>query len=427
MKKRSFVIYSVLFASFLAFIGCSQQDTTTLMVTNTSELDRTDAPVSITREKLVQKTGEIPSGKIPLFIFDDGTPIPQQQDDLDGDGEWDEIAFVIDIPAQSQTPLSVTYVSPDEIPSFTARTNVRMGVLRDSAVVAVDRLTLDADELPVQLKFQMDGPAWENDKIGFRHYIDGRNARDFFGKKSPEMALDTVGISSEGLVQDTYHVMRDWGRDILSVGNSLGAGGLAILHNDEPIRLGITFDDERNNIETTTYRLIKKGPVRSIFELKYEDWHVGDQSYDLTNTVTIWAGQHWFKNDIIFHSPQPSDTLIVGLVNSNNDEPLLPTDPIEGLVPIATHDQQNYDRDQYLGLALLLPESNYIEYVTAPDIGTGITTSFNALLEVKNETSISFYTLGAWELADSNFTDRNYFQQFLTTNARKISNPVSLE
>lgn len=426
MKKLGFALLLILFTAFLGLSGCSRHNKN-LTITNSSELDRTDAPVSISREQLVQKAGEIPFETLPVLVTEAGNLLPQQHDDLNGDGQWDELAFVIDIPAQSNLTLLVTYISPDDIPAFTARTNVRMGVLQDSTVMAVDSLTLKADELPVQLKFQMDGPAWENDKVGFRHYIDGRNARDFFGKKSPEMALDTVGISSDGLVKDTYHVMRDWGRDILSVGNSLGVGGLAILHNGEAVRLGITFNDDRNNIETTTYQLIKKGPVRSIYKLTYEDWHVGEQLYDVTNTVTIWAGQYWFKNDVTLFSPQSSDTLIVGLVNSNNDKPLLSTEPIDGLVPIATHDQQNYDKDQYLGLALLFPENNYIKYQKAPDSGPGITTSFNALLNITDDTPISFYSLGAWELADSNFADRNYFRQFLTKNAQEIAHPVRIE
>ena len=75
----------------------------------------------------------------------------------------------------------------------------------------------------------MDGIAWENDKMGFRHYFDGRNCRDVFGKRVSDMVLDTVGIRPEGIPGDTYHVLAGWGRDIMSAANSFGLGGLAVL------------------------------------------------------------------------------------------------------------------------------------------------------------------------------------------------------
>jgi len=30
---------------------------------------------------------------------------------------------------------------------------------------------------------QTDGPTWKKDKVGFRHYFDGRNSKDLFGKR----------------------------------------------------------------------------------------------------------------------------------------------------------------------------------------------------------------------------------------------------
>ena len=76
--------------------------------------------------------------------------------------------------------------------------------------------------------YQMDGPVWENDKMGFRQYFDGRNCCDVFGKRISEMVLDTVGISPEGHPANTYQVVREWGCDILSAANSFGLGGLAM-------------------------------------------------------------------------------------------------------------------------------------------------------------------------------------------------------
>ena len=79
----------------------------------------------------------------------------------------------------------------------------------------------------------------ENDKVGFRLYLDGRNAKDIYGKRTSELVLKDIGLDESGTPVDNYHVLRDWGRDILQVGNSLGAGGLALFENDSLHRLGI--------------------------------------------------------------------------------------------------------------------------------------------------------------------------------------------
>lgn len=77
-----------------------------------------------------------------------------------------------------------------------------------------------------------EGPGWESDKVGFRVYLDGRNALDIFGKTTSDMVLANVGRG------DDYHAMADWGMDILKVGNSLGAGGFGVFENGEARQIG---------------------------------------------------------------------------------------------------------------------------------------------------------------------------------------------
>ncbi len=43
--------------------------------------------------------------------------------------------------------------------------------------------------------YQMEGPAWENDLVGFRNYLDQRNGMDIFGKIESRMVLDSVGVA----------------------------------------------------------------------------------------------------------------------------------------------------------------------------------------------------------------------------------------
>lgn len=419
------------FLSGIAFIGCSTGETN-FTITNNSELDRQDEPVILTREAIIEKTGEIPliEEKLPLPHVN-GQPIPSQLDDMNGDGDWDEIAFTLHIAANSSRVVSIVYVDSSDFPEFERRTNVRFGVLENNEVSAVEALTMSAEELPVPLftRFQMDGPAWENDKVGFRQYIDGRNGRDLYGKTSTEMALDTVGIADDGTLEDNYHVMLPWGRDILAVGNSLGIGGIGIIEDGEAIRLGVRLDAEENNVQNTRYELITEGPVRSIFKLSYEGWETPNENmYDLENTVTIWAGKYGHTNEVNLSSMASSDTLAIGLVNIHNDNtPVLLDEVSENYTGFYTHDQQTYDDEWYLGMGLVFPKDNYIDYTTAPDEGPGITNSYLNHIELNQNKSFTYHVFAGWELSDPNFTEADYFDEFMKQEVQKISNPVSIQ
>ena len=430
MRIFSLTLIGVFFFG-IAFNGCSTNEAN-FIISNNSELDRQDEPVVLTRGMITEKTGEIQiiEGKLPLPHFE-GQPLPSQLDDMDGDGSWDEVAFTLPIDANSQKSVSIVYVDSSDFPDFEDRTNVRFGVIKSGVVTPVDELTMEANELPVPLftRFQMDGPAWENDKVGFRQYIDGRNGRDLYGKTLPAMALDTVGIADDGTLEDDYHVMLPWGRDILAVGNSLGIGGIGIIENGEAVRLGVRLDAEKNNIQTTHFELITEGPVRSVFKLSYEGWRTpNENTYDLENTVSIWAGSYSHTNEISLTSMAETDTLAIGLVNIHNDNPPVVLDQVsENYTGFYTHDQQTYDDQWYLGMGLIFPKDNYVKYTTTPDEGPGITNSYLNLIELNQDKSFTYHVFAGWELSDENFADADYFDSFMKQEIQKISSPVSIQ
>ena len=51
-----------------------------------------------------------------------------------------------------------------------------------------------------------EGPGWESDKVGYRFYLDWRNAVDIFGKKTNDMVLQEVGLDGFS----SYHEPADW-------------------------------------------------------------------------------------------------------------------------------------------------------------------------------------------------------------------------
>ena len=49
------------------------------------------------------------------------------------------------------------------------------------------------------------GPGWESDKVGYRFYLDWRNAADIFGKKVDTLVLQDVG--QDGLIRSHHGVL----------------------------------------------------------------------------------------------------------------------------------------------------------------------------------------------------------------------------
>ncbi|MFW5761386.1 MAG: DUF4861 family protein, partial [Cyclobacteriaceae bacterium] len=224
---------------------------------------------------------------------------------------------------------------------------------------------------------------------------------------------------------DNYHVLNDWGRDVLNVGNSMGLGGIGAWFNGDARRIGVTLADTVNNVTETTFKLMIEGPVRSVFQITYDDWQLSDQMYDVTNTVQIWAGQFGFHGKVDFTEMAP-DTLIVGLVNSNNNQPMFPAEPIGNWLPVATHDQQTYDKEYWLGMAVVVPAERFISCEATGEESPSVSTSFNALIDNAENRPFEYYTLSGWELTDERFAKREFFNDFLHTEIKKIDQPVTI-
>lgn len=428
MVQRSITALS-LACALGAVISCqSEADQTQqeLIIKNLSESPLTEKAVAIKREALE----EIPEGVMyPLLVTAEGDTVASQLDDLNGDNQWDELFFVTDLPAKGERVFNLSWT--DTQPDYNKRTSVRFGK-RTSANTPVQPKTSDtlfANQLPKSLgyqPYQTDGPSWENDKVGFRQYFDGRNAKDLFGKKVSYISPENVGINAEGAVEDNYHVMEEWGRDILAVGNSMGIGGIALQIGDSLARLGVTVDDSINNVERSTFQIVSEGPVRSIMKLTYQNWQPIDHSYDVSEQISIWPGMYAYKNSVEVSNLQGGENLLVGLVNSRTEEPLAEIPVNDEWVVLLTHDKQTYEKEWWLGLALILPRKHYQGYLEAPESGK-LSNSYFGKLKISNNEPVQYFTVAGWEESDQNFSDSTYFVNYVQNLAQQLSTDVEVQ
>ncbi len=410
----------------MTLCSCSDKDFISVELQNESDLILKEKPVVLSREQVGKYWRE---GQYPRLTEEGKDPLPAQLDDVDGDGQWDQIFFLADFePGEKKTLTLFWAAEPTEAEK---RTSVRFGV-RDSLNDVVKPRVTDVF-LPHELPgvngyqpYQTDGPSWENDKVGFRHYLDGRNSKDVFGKKVSYMSPEDVGINAEGVTEDNYHVMEDWGRDILSVGTSLGVGGISFqLGGDRLRRLGIIEGDPKGNVDSTVFTIFSEGPVRSVIHFDYRKWRPLDEErvYDVEETVEIWPGMYGYKNTVRMKDPRGDETLVVGLVNSRTDKPLKTIYENEQWIVLGTHDKQTYEKEWWLGLALVLPKNGYLGYFKAPETGR-IATSYLARYEA--DQPVSYYSMACWELRDPGFREESYFEDYLKNFTGQLSAEIKV-
>lgn len=412
--------------TIMAFTGGKAQQKTaisTITLSNNANIELLDKAISIKRaviDKSYTKT-------FPLLICRTDT-IPSQVNDLDGDGKWDELFVVANFASKEKKIVQLKWVN--EAPKFPIRTSVRFGK-REAENIPLQPATeesVNAHQVYKKLgfqKYQTDGPSWENDKVGFRHYLDGRNAKDVFGKKTPGITPEDVGISSTGAVEDNYHFMHDWGRDVFPVGTSAGLGGYALQINDEITRLGIIGTDTLNNIEKTSFKIVAEGPVNSVLRYNFQNWKASGKNYQVNETTSIWPGMYAFKNSVKIKGITGKETFLIALSNINNQKGLKVIE-VGKWVCLIQHDYLTYKREWILGTAIIVPKKDYLGYIEAPKTGQ-LTDSYFAKMKIVENTSIRYYAVAGWELsADKNFKDAQYFTDYVTNLAKQLAVEITV-
>lgn len=245
--------------------------------------------------------------------------------------------------------------------------------------------------------YQNEGPAWENDNVGFRMYFDKRNGIDIHGKKVHDMVLDTVGLD-----RNTYHEMSDWGMDVLKVGNSLGAGGIALMIGDSIYRLGDT--------EKEVVSIVEEGPERSAFEVDYTGWKVAGRNLNLKWHFLIEAGTYHYTATVTVDGLTGGEELLVGIVNLHSDT--LYTIRKDGRFMAYTHGPQA-ELDNYLGMALSLDTADYLGHgELAPD-AQPVSSTYYVRMPLENGKPVSYNFTAGWAPGHPAFKNREAFVEVI--------------
>lgn len=253
----------------------------------------------------------------------------------------------------------------------------------------VDKLKLAPEHTDHSFDIRYEGPGWENNRIGYRLYLDWRNAIDIFGKKTSENILPKVGQDNF----DSYHEMSDWGADILKAGKGIGIGSIDRYLNNEKLHF--------REVDSTIAHVFNKSN-ESVVKIDYYGWKTASDKINFQSELTIKPDQLYTQHT--FKASKAIQGICTGIVKQKNTELLKKESKNKKWAYLATYGQQSLVPDK-LGMAIFY-EVKTIENIADTDL--------DYLLVFKPTTkSTSFYLLGAWEQEVNGIKTQEEFVKYL--------------
>ena len=362
----------------------------------------------------------IPSDKISAafneagFIVMDGEKeIPSQYNKNDQDVSG--IVLVLDqLKANESKTLTIRYKKEGESSrNYAKRTQAELshkvnGEWKEREYIGgefknVDYLRVTPEHKDHSWFIRYEGPGWESDKVGYRFYLDQRNAVDVFGKKVPEVVLQKAGL--DGF--DSYHELQDWGMDVLKVAKSLGIGSIGYL-DTAAVRVEVT--------DSVTSRITENGVVYSSILTNYYGWNTSKTKTNLASRLNIHAGSRVTHN--LIDVTGDLDNLCTGLIKDSKAKLSAKEGDANSYGYMATYGKQSLNNDN-LGIAVLFKRSDFTEF-------TRDANSHIVKLKPSNG-KLDYYFVAAWEGEPNGIKTEEEFIAYLDKLAKELASPVQIE
>jgi hypothetical protein len=245
----------------------------TIRVENPLALVRHDETVSVPWSDVQRRLAGVSTANVRVLDAE-RREIPSQVVDDDGDGTPDAIIFQGDFASKETRHFTIEAAAPTQ--KYEPKVALRHDEPRDDM-------------------------AWESDRAAFRIYGEGlkktpqpmsSSGIDVWNKKTRALIVDKWYTKKE-----SYHVDTGEGADFYEVGETLGNGGTAGWAKDTIWRA--------DNFKA--WKVIANGPIRAIFELRYDPWSVGGaggMSVSEIKRIAIDAGSNLYKATSIFTTPK---------------------------------------------------------------------------------------------------------------------------
>jgi hypothetical protein len=389
-----------------SFVSYSQQKTLQLKVRNPHNFLINDAYLELSVDDLADS-----------FIIKDGNDlIPYQIEQKESGGK--KICLVLNLKPNEEKVLSLMYGDEIKKPEFKSRTYAELamkpgniyhdGKFRGNSFVNVTKIKVPLIHTDHDALFKYEGPGWESEKVGYRFYLDWRNATDIFGKKKDQLILANVGVHDTVAKDDSYHSMQDWGMDIFKVGNSLGIGSIGMWYDGKVKMVSKT--------DSIYFEITQNGPIKSEVKTNYFGWNIGGKKFDLESKLSITAGSLLTKSEINI-SNEPSN-IVTGLAKFPGTN-FLKNEVAGEWSFIALYGNQTLvsDNDK-LGIAVFY-RTRDLEELTEDEL------SYVIKLKPVNG-KINYYFCAAWEQQQNGIENSDEFKKYLNETQMLLNNPLTI-
>jgi hypothetical protein len=346
-----------------------------------------------------------------FVVIDKSKEIPSQYNS--GDENFIGIAIVLDaMQASEKRTLTVRYnPKGKQIRQYPKKTQAELSPKTGGKFVAREYVGGDFKNtnylrVPPEHKdhswfIRYEGPGWESDKVGYRFYLDQRNAIDVFGKKTNEMVLQNVGL--DGF--ESYHHMQPWGMDVMKVGKSLGLGSIGTLRDDIVVRIEKT--------DSVTCSITENGAVYSSIVTQYFGWLPVYDKYNVRSKISIHSGTRLSHHEI---QTDRNVSLCTGIVKDKLARLHRSTGDDQHWAYLATYGKQSLNEDE-LGLVVFFDPST---------IAGMMEDDFSHMVSLASTKSISYYFAAAWIQEPSGIQNEEQFLQYVNRTAEELAQPVTV-
>jgi hypothetical protein len=368
-----------------------------LTITNTSSQNRENEMIYIPETKLKAIARKF--NAYAFVVFDGEKEIPSQYNFNDHD--YPGIIFVLDgFKKNESRKITIRYkLTGIYTGIYAKKTQAELshkvgGTFVNREYKGGEFKNVDFLRVPPEHKdhswfIRYEGPGWESDKIGYRLYLDARNANDTFGKSTDAMVLQHVGM------------------DVMKVGKSLGLGTLAVFKDGHAIRIEKT--------DSVTCRITENGNVFSSVTTLYYGWNVGDHKSNLSSRISIHAGTR-LSHQRVTATGALTD-FCTGIGKDTTARVLKFAGDEHHLGYIASYGKQSLNNDN-LGMAVFFRPNNFAGFAEDP--------SSHIVKMTTSDGQFDYYFMAAWEGEVGGIKTREAFINYLTATAGALAEPLNI-
>lgn len=187
--------------------------------------------------------------------------------------------------------------------------------------------------------------------VAYRIYFDHRQTVDIYGKYKKQLELKQTQF-----YPDKAQKAAQYGDDVLWVGSTLGLGTLRGWDGHNPTML--------TDVDKRSQRIISRGPIRTIVEVKDKGWTPQSirpdmTPIDMTTLYTLYAGRRECSVDVKFNKPAGDYMLSTGFINVKNSTEYSDKKGLRGCWgtdwPVSAKDSVGHKRET-VGLGIYIPE-----------------------------------------------------------------------